>query len=233
MILITGYRGFVGSHLYSHLEGARTGIDVREGYNLLSCDLPKGITLIYHLASQSSVEASWHDPMHDADNLKMTVRLVHEYPDARIIYTNSAASLDKTSPYGFSKWAAGEYIKKFHNDYVICTMPNVYGPGSRSVVDIFKGRSVVKIYGDGEQLRDYVHVDDVVKALVKAADWPKGEYSFGTGNVLTVNQLAKGKEVIYEAARREARESVLPNTTPDWKPTIDVTEYLHENNTKH
>ena len=56
----------------------------------------------------------------------MTARIVKEYPEARIIYTASSATKE-TSPYGFSKWASGEYIKNFHKNYVICILPNVYG----------------------------------------------------------------------------------------------------------
>lgn len=227
MKLLTGYRGFVGSRLAAGLTDFH-GIDVRDGYNLISCELPKDVDLIYHLASQSSVEASWHDPIHDSDNLKMAIRLVHKYPDTRIIYTNSSSSVDRSSPYGFSKWAVAEYLKQFHKNYVICTLPNVYGSGGRSVVDIFKGRTIVKIFGDGEQLRDYVHVDDIVEGLKKAKDWPVGEYFLGSGIGTTLNQLADGKVIMYEEARKESRDSVLKNTTPpgEWKPKINILDYM-------
>lgn len=215
-ILVTGSAGFIGKRLFEKVGGV--GIDVKDGQNLITTELPEDIDVIYHLAAQSSVEASWQDPVHDMDNLRMTARLVKEYPNAKIIYTASSATKD-TSPYGFSKWACAEYIKKFHKNYVICTLPNVYGEkGGRSVVDIFKGNDEVTIYGDGKQTRSYVHVDDIVEALILAKDWEKGIYSLGDGKATSVLELARGKKVKFALARKEAREAVLNNTTPNWKP---------------
>lgn len=230
-ILVTGSRGFIGEKLFLALfnEGYNVvGIDVREGMNLLTCELPPDIDIVYHLAAQSSVESSWKDPVHDMDNLRMTARLVKEYPNSRIIYANSCASMDRSSPYGFSKWAAGEYIKQFQGDYVNCVFPNIYGPGSRSVVDIFKKLDEVTIFGDGEQTRDYVHVDDIVKGLVNAKDWFSGTYHMGSGKSLSVLDLAEGKYVVFAPARKEAREVVVPNDTPDWIPKTDVFKYMAE-----
>lgn len=234
-ILITGHKGFIGSILWNKLkhqfEDLRYcklyGIDIKEGQNLISCDFPNGIDVIYHLAAQSSVEASWHDPMHDMDNIRMTVRLIKEYPEAKIIYANSAAAQNPVSPYGFSKWASGEYLKRFHKNWVSCVFPNVYG-GEKSVVDIFKGKEEVTVYGDGLQLRDYVHVDDIVDGLILAIDWNIGEYFMGSGKSTTVLELAKGKKIKFEPARKEARESVLKNTTPNWKPIKNVIEYIND-----
>ena len=231
MTLLTGYRGFIGSKLFLALFNSGEnpiGLDVRDGYNLLTCDLPPGVDTIYHLAAQSSVESSWHDPLHDLDNIRMTARLVHAYPEAKIIYANSCASIGKASPYGFSKAASGEYLRLFHDNFVSCIFPNIYGPGSKSVVDVFKGKDEVTIYGDGLQKRDYVHVDDIVEGLVKAKDWPVGEYSIGSGKSLSVLDLADDKFVQFAPARKEAREVVVPNDTPDWVPTIDVFRYMKQ-----
>lgn len=227
MILITGHMGFIGSKLRERLKHLDVkGIDIRDGHNLLTCDLPEDVSLIYHLAAQSDVVASWEDPTHDTDNIRMTVRLVHEYPNAKIVYANSCASIDRVSPYGFSKWASAEYLKRFHKRWVSCVFPNVYGEGSRSVVDLFRGKSEVTVYGDGKQTRDYVHVDDIVTGLVLASEWPVGEYFMGSGESTTVLKLAEGKEVKFAPARKEPYEVSVPNTTPNWKPTIDLFSYL-------
>ena len=224
--LICGHKGFIGSRLFKKLRAI--GIDIKNGHNLITTELPKDIEIIYHLAAQSSVEASWQDPVHDMDNLRMTARLVKEYPNAKIIYTASSAT-PTTSPYGFSKWASAEYIKNFHNNYVICTLPNVYGEkGGKSVVDIFKDNDEVVIYGDGEQTRSYVHVDDIVEALVLAKDWEVGEYSLGNGNATSILELVEGKKVKFALARKEAKESVLNNTTPNWKPKINLFNYFYD-----
>ncbi len=224
-ILCTGNLGFIGKRLFKRIGGV--GIDIKDGHNLITTELPKDIDIIYHLAAQSSVEASWEDPVHDMDNIRMTARLVKEYPNAKIIYTASAAT-PTTSPYGFSKWASGEFIQNFHNDYVICILPNVYGEkGGKSVVDIFKNNKEVVIYGDGEQTRSYVHVDDIVEALILAKDWETGEYSLGDGKATSVLELAKGKKITFAPARKEAREAVLGNTSPNWSAKISVINYLN------
>lgn len=231
-ILITGSRGMIGSKLFKKVIFQYPfvdSIDLKDGQNLLTCELPDDIDVVFHLAAQTSVEASWYDPLHDLDNIRLTARLVQKYPKAKIIYANSAASQDPQSPYGFSKMASGEYLKRFHSNYVSLVFPNVYG-GSQSVVDIFKSSNTLTIFGDGLQVRDYVHVDDIVDGLMKAVTWNKGEYFMGSGIPTTVLDLAHvlpHKSIIMAPARKEARESVLPNTTPNWSPVIKVLDYLH------
>lgn len=224
-ILITGSDGFIGKLLSKQFKA--TCIDFRRGHNLLTCPLPYA-DVVYHLAAQSDVQASWDDPLHDLDNIRITARLAHRYPEAKIIYANSCAAIDMASPYGFSKNMSGKYLELFHKNTVNCVFPNIYGPGSRSVVDIFKGQDEVTIYGDGLQTRDYVHVDDIVRGLVLAKDWDAGTYYMGSGKSTTVLELAEGKFVNFEPARQEAREVTVPNTTPDWKPIINVLDYLHD-----
>ena len=224
-ILITGSRGAIGKKLKAKLPEA-IEIDRQLGFDLLTCDLPE-VDIIYHLAAQTSVESSWHDPLFDSYNYNMIVRLVQHYPGAKIIYAQSGASMEASSPYGFSKKVAGDYLKKFHSNWVSCVFPNVFGTG-RSVVDYFKGKKEVIIYGTGENIRDYVHADDIVEGLLKAKDWPSGEYFMGSGVGTSVLELAEGKVVNFQPARREQKESILENTTPNWKPFINVKAYLNE-----
>lgn len=225
VILVTGSKGGVGSRLMKRIEAIE--IDRNDGRDLLTCELPDA-DIIYHLAAQTSVENSWKDPLHDSYNFNMMVRLVQRYPDAKIIYAQSGASLEASSPYGFSKKICGDYLKQFHKNYVICVFPNIFGTG-RSVVDFFKGKDEVIIFGTGESIRDYVHVDDIVEGLVKAKNWPTGEYFMGSTKGISVLELAEGKTVQFKPARKEMAESILPNTTPNWSPKINVFEYLHEN----
>jgi len=171
---------------------------------------------------------SWEDPVRTMENFTSTVRLVHHYPNAKIIFASTGASLNpESSPYAFSKWACNEYLKKYHKNSVILYFPNIFGL-PRSVVDRFKGRDEVVIYGDGKQTRDYVHVDDIVSGLYKARNWEPGEYFMGSGVSISLLDLARGKKITFKEARKEAKESVLSNTTPDWEPTINVFKYLNE-----
>lgn len=226
MLLITGFRGHIGSKLSLFFDNF-IGIDTKDGKNLLTCELPENIDTIYHLAAHAPVEDSWKDPIRTLENLATTIRLVHKYPNAKIIFASTGAAIDPVSPYGFSKWACNEYLKRFHKNAVILYFPNIFGI-PRSVVDIFKGKDEVIIYGDGEQTRDYVHVDDIVSGLIRSKNWEAGEYFMGSGIETSLLQLAEGKTVYFRPARKEQKESVLPNTTPDWEPTIKVMEYINE-----
>ncbi len=225
--LITGHKGFIGSVLSKEV-GDFIGIDTKDNENVLYDELPDDIDTIYHLAAHSSVEYSFINPVLDSMNYCMTVRLAHRYPNAKIIFTQSAASLDITSPYGLSKWVSGEYLNKFHKNSVICVLPNLYGEGGKGVVELFKGKKEVVVYGDGKQVRDFVHVDDIVRGLVQAKDWEIGTYFMGSEKGTTINELAQGKTITRLPARKEIRESILPNTTPNWKPKIKVTDYVKD-----
>lgn len=228
-ILITGHKGFIGNLLFTQLKWHTDdliGIDVRDGLNLLTCELPKDVDVIYHLAAQSDVVNSWKDPLHDLDNIRITARLAHAYPKAKIIYANSCAAMDKKSPYGFSKAAAAEYLERFHGNTVNLVFPNIYGKGSRSVVDIFKSQEHVTIYGTGKQTRDYVHVYDIIQGLILAAKWKKGTYYMGSGKSTSVLQLAKGKKITFAPARKEPFEVKVKNTTPNWEPVNELKNYL-------
>lgn len=107
------------------------------------------------------------------------------------------------SPYGCAKWTAEAYLTLFGrtNGLRACCLryANVYGPrqdphGEAGVVAIF-ARALLDekpaiIYGDGEQTRDFVFVDDVVRANLLAADRQvAGAFNIGTGRGTSVNTV--------------------------------------------
>jgi UDP-glucose 4-epimerase len=118
--------------------------------------------------------------------------------------TSEAAPVDPASPYAAGKVAGEVYLNMFRNLYRLeCSHiapGNVYGPrqdphGEAGVVAIFaqallSGRPT-KIFGDGSDTRDYVFVDDVVDAFVKAAGEAGGgqRFNIGTGVETSVRQL--------------------------------------------
>jgi UDP-glucose 4-epimerase len=107
------------------------------------------------------------------------------------------------SPYGVSKKAAIDYLvayRELHSlEFAALALANVYGPrqdphGEAGVVAIFARHLVdgtpVTVYGDGEQTRDFVYVDDVVDAFVRAATRGGGLVcNVGTGRETSVNEL--------------------------------------------
>lgn len=127
------------------------------------------------------------------------------YGDAVKLPAKESYAKHPGSPYGISKKAVEDYFRfyqaAFGIDFVALGLSNVYGPrqdpfGEAGVVAIFSrlmldGKRPV-IYGDGLQTRDYVYVDDVVDAFVRAAGIGGGRFlNIGTGRETTVVQLFK------------------------------------------
>jgi UDP-glucose 4-epimerase len=107
------------------------------------------------------------------------------------------------SPYGVSKKSVIDYLvayRRLHSlEFCALALGNVYGPrqdphGEAGVVAIFAEHLLraepVTVFGDGEQTRDFVFVDDVVDAFVRAATRGGGLLcNIGTGRETSVNQL--------------------------------------------
>jgi UDP-glucose 4-epimerase len=155
------------------------------------------------------------------------------------------------SPYGVAKKAAGDYLFAFRalhgTSYASLALANVYGPrqdphGEAGVVAIFAGRLLAgepcTVFGDGEQTRDYVYVDDVVDAFVRAAHQGDGVLvNVGTGVETSVNDLyaSMARSIGRDAAAvnaparpgelaRSALDPTLAGAELGWKPTTPLDE---------
>jgi len=247
-VIVTGAAGFVGSHLCARLldEGDEvTGIDCftdvysprrkevnlatlldRTGFTLQRVDLLaaplapllEGADVVYHLAGQPGVRASWG---RDFDsyvqrNVVATQRLLETaremplwklvyascssvYGDAATCPTSERIRPEPVSPYGVTK-LAGEHLCELYR--VTCGVPTVslrlftvYGPRQRPDMAFFRlvnaalGGQPFLLYGDGEQSRDYTYVGDVVTAMRQAALSPwTGVANIGGGSRTTMNQ---------------------------------------------
>jgi len=109
------------------------------------------------------------------------------------------------SPYGVAKKAAGDYLhyyRQIHGlEYTALAFSNVYGPrqdphGEAGVVAIFGGMMLERrrptVFGDGNQTRDFVFIDDVAHAFVQAMDRGSGKLvNIGTGLETSVAGLYK------------------------------------------
>ena len=107
------------------------------------------------------------------------------------------------SPYGISKKVALDYLAFYQRyrglDFTALALGNVYGPrqdphGEAGVIAIFAAKMLAGerpvIYGDGNQTRDYVFIDDVVHGFVQATDRASTKLvNIGTGLEASVNHL--------------------------------------------
>ncbi len=237
-IVITGHAGFIGTHLNRVLEIMNSMdreprmvhyFDLKNGHDILDESLPKA-DFIFHLAAQTSVQDSVEDPMRDAEtNIIGTIKILRENPQAKIIMTGSAAAKNPSSPYGISKLSQELYAQIIHKNTVICRLPNVFGEDDNGVIGKFLKLPVCRINGDGLQRRDFVHVDDIALGLAKAMIWNPGVYEFGSGRSVSILDIAKatGKPIEFAPALKdEIRVSVCQNTTPDWKPKMEVINFI-------
>ena len=140
-----------------------------------------------------------------------------------------------TSFYGLTKLTGEGYLRIYEQAFGLKTVcfrySNVYGPrqgdgGEGGVISIFtrlinEGQGLT-IFGDGEQTRDFIYVDDVVEANIKAMNHPDltGIYNISTNTSTSVNELVgyfksiSGKDIVtnYEAERvGDIRHSRLCN----------------------
>jgi UDP-glucose 4-epimerase len=119
------------------------------------------------------------------------------------IPTKETAPQHPESPYGVAKKAVGDYLHYYRAqrglESTVLALANVYGPrqdphGEAGVVAIFANRLLDRsrptIFGDGSQTRDFVYVDDVADAFVRAVDKGGGlTLNIGTGIETSVQQL--------------------------------------------
>lgn len=125
--------------------------------------------------------------------------------EGRDLPLSEAAECLPDAPYGQSKYAAEGYLELYRRLYGLETISlrlgNVYGPrqdphGEAGVVAIFcsalrDGRRP-RVFGDGEQTRDYVYCDDVAAAFEAAAErGAAGAYNIGTGVETSVVELGR------------------------------------------
>src|SRR5229473_3555210 len=182
--------------------------DIRQPDEVFDAVRPEAVV---HLAAQADVRVSVERPDFDADvNVLGTVRILEaaRRHGARVVFASSGgagygecdgpapetAPLRPLAPYGTSKLCGEEYIATWNRLYgtahVSLRFANVYGPrqephGEAGVVAIFMGLlhqgGTPQIYGDGSQTRDYVFVEDVVRAMLVALDNEGGVFNIGTG----------------------------------------------------
>ncbi len=142
--------------------------------------------------------------------------------DAESLPTPETTPMRPTCQYGVSKKAGGDYLRVYHElyglDFTALALANVFGPrqlphGEAGVVAIFANRlltdSPCTIFGDGEQTRDYVHVDDVVAAFALAMQAGNSlVINVGTGRETSVNDL-------YALLAESTNSSLVPVYAPE------------------
>jgi UDP-glucose 4-epimerase len=160
------------------------------------------------------------------------------------------------SPYGASKLCAEKeclaYAKLYDMDIVCLRYFNIYGPRQRfdaygNVIPIFvyqllRGEPIT-VFGDGEQTRDFLNVNDVAQANIKSALMPgaRGAFNIGSGTRITINallELLRAATGTFPVVRHDApRPGDVRHSLADigaarrsfgFEPSVELTDGLTE-----
>jgi len=237
----------------------------------------KGTDAVVHLAAHTSVTDSLENPREDWEvNVNGTFNLLEAcrqngvtkfvFASSNAVVGEQAPPIDELkipkplSPYGASKLAGEALCSAYHHSFGLKTISlrfaNCYGPyadDKTSVIPRFikwaKEEKPLIIYGDGNQTRDFVHVNDVCQAIYLAltAAQPStmelygSVFQIGTGTEVSINELA---ELIKEMAGNKIQISYEPErkgeikrnysditkarTVLNFEPKVKLREGLHD-----
>lgn len=235
-------------------------------------DILQGVDFVFHQAGQPGVRKSWGQDFEGyiKNNIHATQRLLEAarsskdlkkfvYASSSSIYGNAekypTTEMDlpaPRSPYGVTKLAAENLCSLYADNFDVPTVSlryfTVYGPGQRPDMAFtrftqaaWKG-SPISIYGDGNQIRDFTYIDDVVQANVLAATGetdPGDVFNVAGGDSVTVNEAitiiesASGRKlnVRYTGAvdgdvYRTGGDISRIQSKLGWSPQVRITEGL-------
>ena len=237
-----------------------------EGVKYINCDIEqleyiKGdYDLCFHLAAQSRVQPSFDDPTECLRvNVKGTETVMEwaRHNNIKVVYAGSSSKHHdpSDSPYAMYKYLGEEVCKLYKKTYnvnvEICRFYNVYGPGESldlengNVIGIWRTQTFnsepITIVGDGEQKRDFIHVDDIVEGLYRIGlvdNKHEDAWELGSGVNYSINELFgffKEKypsiDAIYRPDQKgNYRETLNTNTDATerlgWKPKDRLKDYI-------
>ncbi len=179
-----------------------------------------GIDAVVHLAASADVALSVDIPRSDFENnVAGTFNMLEGARQNNVssfVFASSVAALgeaeppvheriapEPVSPYGAAKLAGEAYCSAFYRTFGLKTVSlrfgNVYGPALAHKTDVvtkfisnaLNGTPLV-IYGDGTQTRDFIHVEDIIHAVMLSVETKQGGevYQIATNHETTVNDLA-------------------------------------------
>lgn len=275
-ILITGHSGFIGGYLKKRLKNSGHElqlVDLVDGTDI--CDWQqvehlKEMDVIVHLANLSYVPASYNQPRKFYEinylstlNMLELCRLnkaafiffssyIYGHPQYEPIDENHP--IQAFNPYAQTKVICESLCEGYNRDFkvpVTIFRPfNIYGKGQNEeflIPTIIKqaenGKIVIR---DDRPKRDYIHVEDVAEAIVKAlnsiAGTSVGKYNLGTGVSYSVKEIVDFVREIYQTkidylCTNEFRPNEVLDTVADiskirnelgWSPGISIKEGLQK-----
>lgn len=212
-----------------------------------------GCDVVVHLGEYSRVEQSVREPFKAIENTYSQVGSVisfcHEVGAKMIYSASSTVAGDAQSPYALAKASNAALVKYICEltgiDYAITYFHNVYGKGenasSRYGTAVAKALLARKmgdeflIHGDGNQIRYFTHVGDIVSGLLLVCDKGVGDgYGIGSDEPVSINQMVEAVGVNHRFVDSPAgnRTGGAVSTSKvralGWAPRKDLMSYIKE-----
>ena len=211
--IITGGKGFVGSHLQKLLPNAQI-YDLIDGQDILNYDqlvaAMKGKDVVVHLAALISVNDSLEHPgKYYSTNVAGTdnvIRAAIESGCKTVIFASSAAVYSPNNPYGLSKKIGEDLMKEYKGNIQTIGLRffNIYGPGQNpeyagvisKFIEFSQIGGPIHVTGNGQQTRDFISVTDITRIIAKIVEIRDSIetgsiFEIGTGNSISINDLAQ------------------------------------------
>ena len=219
--------------------------------------------VIFHMAALARIQPSIKNPCKTIlNNFTSTLNMLEYARQKNIgfIYAGSSSFHHGLygSPYAWSKFSGEELCKLYSSVYdvptSICRFYNVYGPhqveeGTWATIigkfeNQFRNNKPLTIVGDGEQRRDFTHIDDIVDGLIRISRAMHGEvdmryagevFELGKGKNYSINEVADmfGKDyprvnlpVQQGEYDRTLADYSLAQDMLDWTPSVDLSTYI-------
>jgi UDP-glucose 4-epimerase len=273
-ILVTGFSGFIGKYVLERLNFTSHELilmDLANGFDICNWEQVKhitGIDAIIHLANLSFVPASYEQPKKFYEsNYLSTLNMLElcRINHAKMIFFSSYVyghpqyqPIDEKHPIqAFNPYAQTKviceslcegYNRDFHVPVTIFRPFNIYGIGQNPgfliptiIQQAKKGSIVIK---DDRPKRDYIHVKDIVDAVIAAIDSKASPtlktYNLGTGISYSVKEIVEQVRDLFNSkidyqCLNEIRQNEVMDTVADirkiktelkWEPKISITEGL-------
>lgn len=250
---IEGVEGFQGDFLNEE-DLIRAVRDIDVVFHLVSTNTPASSNASPMLDAQQNIIQTLK--LLDACRASNVRRIIYVssggtvYGDASVIPTPEGSLEQPISAYGISKLAIEKYLALYEKLYGICTVSlrvsNPYGPyqyarKQQGVIGTFISKSLrnedIEIWGDGSIIRDYIYIDDVVGALIKATIYNGGFRVFNIGSgvgVSLIDIIAILSEVMgdnlrltYKSSRavdvsKSILDCALAKAELDWTPSVNI-----------
>jgi UDP-glucose 4-epimerase len=194
--------------------------------------------LCYHLAALSRIQPSFNDPMETFRVNASGTQIVAEWAkqnNIKVVYAGSSSRWcnPQTSPYATDKKIGEDILKMYRTvyscDFEICRFYNVYGPNElvdgkwAAVIGIWRhqinNNLPITIVGDGEQRRDFTHVDDIVDGLYRvgmSSEKHEDAWELGTGINYSINEVFD----MFEERFKGVKKIHIPDQSGNYRSTL-------------